>query len=150
MFEAETAGADGLDADPAGDLGAGIVGTAQKATEAAEKRLDVRTEQAAAVQVGEQVLHRQEGVDFFRAEPQARQFELGTEIVVVGFEAVAALIAVEDHRGAEGVAQVADIAGQRGAGDTQIVLQVVGGDGVPVAEQAAELVKAVGGDQVAA
>ena len=112
-----------------------------------EQRPDVGAEQAAAVEVGEQVLHGQQGVDFFGAEPQAGQFELGAEVVAGGVEAVAALFAVEDHRRAEGVAHVAEVAGEGGAGDAEFVFEIAGRDGAAVAEQPDELVQPVDGDQ---
>jgi hypothetical protein len=83
VFQLEAAGANGLDADAACDFGGRGVGAAEMCL-AAEQRLDVGAEQAAAVQVGEQVLHGEQGVDFFGAEPQAGQFELGAEVVGVG------------------------------------------------------------------
>jgi hypothetical protein len=147
VFELEAARAHGLDADAPGDFGGRVVGAAENAPEPVEQRPDVGAEQAAAVQVGEQVLHCQQGVDFFGAEPQAGQFKLGAEVVVGAFEPVAALFAVEDHRCAEGVAHVADVAGEGGAGDAEFVLQIEGGNGAAVAEQTDEVVQPVGGDQ---
>jgi hypothetical protein len=45
---------------------------AQQPCDPRHQGLDMGTEQAARVQVGEQVLHGQQGVDFLGGEPQAR------------------------------------------------------------------------------
>jgi hypothetical protein len=69
---------------------------AEQAVEARDQRLDVRRQDAAGIEVGQQVLHGQQRMDFARVEPQAGQLVLRAGLGVRGVEAVAAGVR---HRG---------------------------------------------------
>jgi hypothetical protein len=64
VVEVEFAGTDALDADAALQFLGRVVGSTEQAAEAGEQRLDLRPEQAAGVEIREQMLHGQQGVDF--------------------------------------------------------------------------------------
>ena len=114
MVEMEFAGADGLDADAALHFLNGVVGGAKQAGEAGEQGLDLRSEQAAGIEVGEQMLHGEQGMDFLGGEPQAWQLILWADPLPGLLEAVAAQVAVEDEGSVQAIPHVGDVALERG------------------------------------
>lgn len=77
VFQRDAALADADDQHPAADLFGGVVGGAEQAVEPLGEGLDVGRQQPARVEVGEEVLHREESVDFLVGEPHAGEFGLG-------------------------------------------------------------------------
>ena len=143
MIEMEFAGADGLDADAALHFLNRVVGGAEQAGEAGEQGLDLRSEQAAGVEVREEVLHGQQGMDFLGGEPQSRQLILRADPLPGLLEAVAAQVSVEDQGRIQAVPHVGDIALERGPGNTEAFLQFLAGYEVPCAENLIDLVDAL-------
>ena len=142
MVEMELAGADRLDADAALHFLDRVVGGAEQAGEAGEQGLDLRAEQAAGVEVREEVLHGQQGMDFLGGEPQARQLVLRADPLTGLLEAIATQIAVEDQRRVQAVAHVGDVAFQGRPGDAEALLKFGTGDEGPVAQHLVDLVDA--------
>jgi hypothetical protein len=85
VLKLEAACANGLDADAAGNFGGRVVGGAENVAETGEQGPDVWAEQTAGIQVRQQVLHGEQGVDFFGGEPQAGELELRGELVLAVF-----------------------------------------------------------------
>jgi hypothetical protein len=101
--------ADAVDQHALADLVGGVFGRAEQLVEARDERFDVRCEDAAGVEVGEEVLHREQRVDLLVGEPQAGQLKLGPARLG-RVEAVAAEIAVGHDRHVHRVAQAGDVA----------------------------------------
>ena len=101
--------------------------------QAGEQGLDLRAEQAAGVEVREEVLHGQQGMDFLGGEPQARQLVLRADPLTGLLEAIAAQVAVEDQRCVQAVAHVGDVAFQGRPGDAEALLKFGTGHEGPVA-----------------
>ena len=97
LVEVEFAGADVLHKYPFLDFSR-ILGRTEQCREAREQQLDVRAEQAAGIEVGQEVLHRQQRMDFLCGEPQAGKFELVTDLLRLLVVTVAAEEAVVDDR----------------------------------------------------
>lgn len=135
-------GADGQDADALDDFFGRIVRGTDQRRQAREQRLDVRPEQSAGIEVGQQVLHGQQGVDFLGREPQTEQFVLPSQLFGGGVEAIAAGVAVMDDRCVQPVAEINEVAFQGGPGDFQFVHQRLKGHHAPVVEHLVELVEA--------
>ena len=146
MFERDVPRPEREDADALGYLSGRIVGGVDERGQTGEQGLDVRAEQAAGVEVGEQVLHGEQGVDFFGREPEAGQFVRAGGGLREVLEAVAARHAVMDDRCVESVAQVGEVTSERCARDFECVQQVVEADDAAVVEQ---LVDSVGAFQLA-
>ena len=106
MFDLHLALALSDDEDALSDFLGGIVGGAKQRVEAGHQRLDVGRENAAWVDVGQQMLHGQQGMHFGRVEPQARKLVLSADVGRNLVEAVAAGIPVPDDRCVEAVAHV--------------------------------------------
>ena len=132
------------DAHPLPDFLGGVVGRAQQTVQSGHQRLDVGRQQSALVEVGHQVLHGQQGMDFRGVEPQARQFELAAGVRGAALVAVAARLAVPDQRAVEAVAQVLDVALERGRRHFQCILQFGEGHQLALADQLVDLVEAFG------
>jgi hypothetical protein len=82
----------------------------------------MRPQQAAGIQVGEQMLHGHQGVDFGGRKPEARQFVLRADVglsLAAAQVAITACFAVPDDRCVEAVAQVFQVAFQGRARDFQ-------------------------------
>ena len=109
----------GEDAHPPAHFLGRVVGRAHEAVQAGHQGLHVGTEQAALIEAGEQMLHGQQGVDFPGVEPETGQFELPAGVRVAGRGssgiAVAACRTVPDDGGIEAVAQIQQVALERGA-----------------------------------
>ena len=104
----------------------------------------MRRKDAARVQVGEQVLHGEQGMDFRRGEPQARQFVLASKLGLLCVEPVTAGKAVEDNRGVQPVAHVLQIPPQGGTRDLQCIRQLREGDQLAVRDHLVDFVEAFG------
>ena len=116
---------------------------AQGLGQALAQRFDVRAQQAAGVQVGQQVLHGQQRVDFFGTEPQAGQFVLRTHQLLAGVQQIATALAAEGHRHVHLVAQQGDVALERGRRDLQLGPQPLGREAAARVQPALELVEPV-------
>jgi hypothetical protein len=134
------------DQHAAADFLGGVFGAAEQAVEARDQRLDVRREDAAGVEVGQQVLHGQERMDFARVEPQAGQFVLRAAVRVRGVEAVAAAsstMAIPDNGRIEPVAHVFEVALQGGARDFQHGHEIDEGHELAIVDHLVDLVEAL-------
>ncbi len=87
------------------------------------QRLQMARQNAVVVQPGQQLLHRQQRVNLVFAEPQARQFMHSARSRHCGVEAIAIGIAVIDDGRTEPIAQVLQVAFQRGWGHLQLVAE---------------------------
>lgn len=114
---------DGLHADAAHDFGAGVGAHAEQLVQPFYQRRDVRPEQATRIQVGQQVLHRQQGVNLLGREPEPGQFVLRAGGGGLPVEPPAAALAVEHDRCVHAVAQVRQVALERGRGGAQCLEQ---------------------------
>jgi hypothetical protein len=119
-----------------------VVGAEQRGQPGLQ-RPDVRAEQPAGVQVRQQVLHGDQGVDLRSVEPQPGQFVLATAALRLGV-AVAAGLAVPDDRRVQPVAQVFQVALDRGPGHLQLLQEVAESHQPALAEQLVDLVEALG------
>lgn len=108
---------------------------AEQRVQTRHQRLDVRRQDAAGVEVGEQMLHGQQRMDLRRREPQAGQFIGFADPPAILGEAVTAGQAVVDDGRIEPVAHIDEIAPQGGARDLQRRLQRAEGHRRPLAEQ---------------
>ena len=142
MIEVEFARADGLDADAAVHLLGGVVGGAEQPREAREQRLDLRPQQPAGVEVGEQVLHGEQRVDLLGGEPEAREFVLGADALALHLDAVAAQRPVEDDWSVEAILEVIEIPLAGGPRDTEPLLQLVAGDEAAASQDLVDLLDA--------
>ena len=106
------------------------------------ERGDVRPEQA-RLNVLEQVLHHQQGVDFRGIEPEAGQLEL-RRVSCRRREVVAAGVAIEDDGRVHPVAQVLEIALDRRAGNAERFLDLLEGGEPVFVQQLLDLVEALG------
>ena len=104
----------------------------------------MRREQAAGVQVRQQLLHREQRVDLVGVEPQAGQFVLRAGKLRSSVEPPAVALAVEYQRGIHAVAQVRQVALQRGGRDTQLNQQRCLVQAVASVELALQAVKPFG------
>ncbi len=144
VIELHRAPADPDQQHAAADFLGGILCLAEQGVEAGHQWLHMGSQQPARVEIGQQVLHGQQGVDFLRGEPQPRQRELAAGLGGKRLEAIPAGVAVEDDRGVEAVAQVLEIALQRGPRNFAGLLQLPESDQAAVLQQLLDLVKALG------
>jgi len=140
MVQVQFARTNRLDADAALHLLGRIVGAAEQAGETGKQGLDLRPEQAAGVEVRQEMMHGQQGMDFLGAEPQAGQLIVRADPLSGLFEAIAAEVAVEPDRRVQAVAHVGQVALERGPGDGETLLQRRTGDAVARAEDLVDLV----------
>jgi hypothetical protein len=110
-----------------------------------EQRLQVARQHAAFVETFDQLMHRQQRVDLSLGKPQAGQFVLHLPSVArIGHgEPVAIAVAVIDDGRIEPLAQVLEVALQRGAADAELVHQVGEGHAAAVADQQFDFVEAL-------
>ncbi len=90
------------------------------------------------------MLHGQQGMDFRGVEPQARQLVLAARARGAVLEAVTARLAVPDQRAVEAVAQVLDVALERGGRDFQDFEQLGEAHQLALADELVDLVEAFG------
>lgn len=121
----------------------GLTGGAHEGVKALEQWGDVGREDAAGVEVGEQVLHGEQGVDLLVGEPHAGQFDLCTD-GLGGVDPVARQFAVPYDRGVHVVAQEGQITLERGGRDFERAEQGLAAHGSPFGKQAADAGEAVG------
>jgi len=106
----------------------------------------VAGEHAVVVEAGEQLVHRQQRVDLVFAEPQARQL-VARRVARAGLrgaEAVAVVRGVVGDRRAQPVAQVLQVALERRRRHAELGLQRREADAAAAAQQQFELVEAFG------
>ena len=140
VVQVQFARTDRLDADAALHLLGRVVGAAEQAGEPGEQGPDLRPEQAAGVEVREEMMHGQQRMDFLGAEPQPGQLIVRADPLSGLLEAVAAQVAVEADRRVQAVAHVGEVALERGPGDAETFQQLLAGDAVARAENLVDLV----------
>ena len=105
----------------------------------------MRAEQAAGVEVGEQVLHGEQRVDLLRREPQPGQFVLRTDALTFPLEAIAAEVAIEHDGRVQPVLHVGEVALQRRPRHAELFLQFGARHGRAAGEQLVDAVDALHG-----
>lgn len=95
------------------------------------------------LQLGKQLLRRQERIEFACREPQPRQF-ISRAAGRIGGEAVAARFPVPDDGGMEPVAQVFEVALEGGARNRQRFEEYLQRHHAPLVEKLVDLVEALG------
>ena len=131
--------------DAANQIAGLRVAGAQHAVELVQQRLKVPGQHAPLVQAADQLVHRQQRMDLAFGEPQAGQFVPHLALVAsVRVEAVAVGEAVVDDGRVHALAQVFQVALQRGTTHAQLVHQVGERHAAPGADQQLDLVEALG------
>ncbi len=108
-----------------------------------EHGLQVARQHAVVVQPGEQLVHGQQRVDLVLAEPHARQLVAGARRRAL-VEAVAVVEGVVDDGRVQPVAQVLQVALERGRRDGQLLAQRREAHAAAAAQQHLDLVEAFG------
>ena len=120
----DRAGAHAEHADPVGDVVGGVLARFEQFLESlAQRRHQFR--QHARLQVGDQLVHRQQRAQLLGVEPQAGQLPERAVLDLV-VEAVGLLVTVVEDRGVEAVAQVVEVALERGARDFELLHELLG------------------------
>ena len=102
-------------------------------------------ENAFGIDFAEELVGGQQGVELAFAEPQARQFvPIATAVLAFPAQGVAPQEAVVFDGGTEAVAQVGQVALERGPGDLQLIHHVLEADVSAQADQALDAVEAFG------
>ena len=120
----DRAGAHAEHADAARDVVGGVLARFEQLLEALAQRGD-QLRQHAGLQVGDQLVHGEQRAQLLGVEPQARQLPERAVLDLV-VEAVGLLLAVVEDRGVEAVAQVVEVALERGAGDFEVLAGIPG------------------------
>ena len=109
-----------------------------------QHRLQVAGEHAVGVERADQPVHAQQGVDLALAEPQPRQLVAGRARAGPGGEAIEVVGAVVDDRRVHPVAQVLQVALERGARHLELLGERLEAHAAAVADQQLDLVEAFG------
>ena len=130
------------DPDASRDVFGRVLAAFEQALEALAQRRDHFAEHA-RLQVAEQAVHREQRLQLIGREPEAGQLPQ-LAVCNLGIESVGLLLPVEDDRRMHAVAQVFEVALERGARHAKFGHEILRAHVAAAAQQVLDLVKALG------
>lgn len=143
MGELHAAFADADDQYPLADFFGGVVGRAKQSVQALDQRGDMGGKNSPRIEIGEQVLHGEQGVDLLVGEPHAGQLYLRAG-GLAGVDLVAVEFSVPGDRGVEVAAQEFEVTFEGGRRNLKILQQRLTADAAAAREQGADTGNAIG------